>query len=98
MNYVSCYDTAHCSVSGISLFGAVGDYDYCANKYNRYTADKIDRYDFRGNVGIVLMDFAAASHATMTYGQTYSNMQVYGDDLVRAVICNNNKWNLRRNE
>ena len=24
--------------------------------------------------------------------------QVYGDDLVRAVICNNNKWNLRRNE
>ena len=75
-----------------------GDYDYCANKYNRYTADKIDRYDFRGNVGIVLMDFAAASHATMTYGQTYSNMQVYGDDLVRAVICNNNKWNLRRNE
>ena len=32
MNYVSCYDTAHCSVSGISLFGAVGDYDYCANK------------------------------------------------------------------
>ena len=63
-----------------------------------YTADKIDRYDFRGNVGIVLMDFAAASHATMTYGQTYSNMQVYGDDLVRAVICNNNKWNLRRNE
>lgn len=44
------------------------------------------------------MDFAAASHATMTYGQTYSNMQVYGDDLVRAVICNNNKWNLRRNE
>lgn len=98
MNYVSCYDTAHCSVSGISLFGAVGDYDYCANKYNRYTADKIDSYDFRGNVGIVLMDFAAASHATMTYGQTYSNMQVYGDDLVRAVICNNNKWNLRRNE
>ena len=64
----------------------------------RYTADKIDSYDFRGNVGIVLMDFAAASHATMTYGQTYSNMQVYGDDLVRAVICNNNKWNLRRNE
>lgn len=98
MNYVSCYDTAHCSVSGISLFGAVGDYDYCANKYNRYTADKIDSYDFRGNVGIVLMDFAAASHATMTFGQTYSNMQVYGDDLVRAVICNNNKWNLRRNE
>ncbi len=44
------------------------------------------------------MDFAAASHATMTFGQTYSNMQVYGDDLVRAVICNNNKWNLRRNE
>lgn len=98
MNYVSCYDTAHCSVSGVNIFGAVGDYDYCANLYNKYTADKINRYDFRGNVGIVLMDFAGASHTTMTYGSTYSNMQVYGDDLVKAVIHNNNKWDLRRNE
>ena len=98
MNYVSCYDTAHCSVSGISIFGAVGDYDYCANIYNRYTAERLNRSDFRGNVGIVLMDFAGASHATMTYGQTYSNMQVYGDDLTKAVIGVNNKWDLRRNE
>lgn len=98
LNYVSCYDTAHCSVSGINIFGAVGDYDYCANKYNRYTADKIARPDFRGNVGIVLMDFAGASHATMTYGSTYSNMAVYGDELVSAVISNNNKWAIRRNE
>ena len=98
MNYVSCYDTAHCSVSGISLFGAVGDYDYCANLYNRYTADKLNRKDFRGNAGIVLMDFAGAGNATMTYGQTYSNMRVYGDDLVKAVIGVNNKWDLRRNE
>ena len=98
MNYVSCYDTAHCSVSGISLFGAVGDYDYCANLYNRYTADKLNRKDFRGNAGIVLMDFAGAENATMTYGQTYSNMRVYGDDLVKAVIGVNNKWDLRRSE
>ena len=98
MNYVSCYDTAHCSVSGISLFGAVGDYDYCANLYNRYTADKLNRKDFRGNAGIVLMDFAGAGNATMTYGQTYSNMRVYGDDLVKAVIGVNNKWDLRRSE
>ena len=98
MNYVSCYDTAHCSVSGISIFGAVGDYDYCANLYNRYTADKLNRKDFRGNAGIVLMDFAGAENATMTYGQTYSNMRVYGDDLVKAVIGVNNKWDLRRNE
>lgn len=98
MNYVSCYDTAHCSVSGISIFGAVGDYDYCANRYNKYTADKLNRYSFRGNVGIVLMDFAGAEYATMTYGQTYSNMRVYGDDLVKAVIAANNKWDLRRNE
>lgn len=98
MNYVSCYDTAHCSVSGINIFGAVGDYDYCANLYNRYTADRLNRYDFRGNVGIVLMDFAGASHATMTYGQTYSTMAVYGDDLVRAIVGNNNKWAIRRNE
>lgn len=98
MNYVSCYDTAHCSVSGINIFGAVGDYDYCANLYNRYTADRLNRHDFRGNVGIVLMDFAGASHATMTYGQTWSNMEVYGDDLVRAVIGNNNKWSIRCNE
>lgn len=98
MNYVSCYDTAHCSVSGVNIFGAVGDYDYCANLYNRYTADKLNRFDFRGNVGIVLMDFAGASNATMTYGQTYSNMAVYGDDLAKAVIGVNNKWDLRRNE
>ena len=98
MNYVSCYDTAHCSVSGINIFGAVGDYDYCANLYNRYTADRLNRPDFRGNVGIVLMDFAGASHATMTYGQTYSTMPVYGDDLVRAVVGNNNKWSIRCNE
>ncbi len=98
MNYVSCYDTAHCSVSGISIFGAVGDYDYCANLYNRYTADKLNRKDFRGNAGIVLMDFAGAENATMTYGQTYSNMRVYGDDLVKAVIGVNNKWDLRRSE
>ena len=44
------------------------------------------------------MDFAGASHATMTYGQTWSNMEVYGDDLVRAVIGNNNKWSIRCNE
>lgn len=44
------------------------------------------------------MDFAGASNATMTYGQTYSNMAVYGDDLVEAVIGVNNKWDLRRNE
>ena len=93
----ACYDTAHCSVSGISIFGAVGDYDYCANLYNRYTADKLNRKDFRGNAGIVLMDFAGAENATMTYGQTYSNMRVYGDDLVKAVIGVNNKWDLRRN-
>lgn len=98
MNYVSCYDTAHCSVSGINLFGAVGDYDYCANLYNKYTADKLNRKTFRGNAGIVLMDFAGAQTATMTYGQTYSNMRVYGDDLVKAVIDANNKWDLRRNE
>ena len=98
MNYVSCYDTAHCSVSGISIFGAVGDYDYCANLYNRYTADKLNRFDFRGNAGIVLMDFAGAANATMTYGQTHSNVAVYGDDLVKAVINVNNKWDLRRNE
>lgn len=98
MNYVSCYDTAHCSVSGVNIFGAVGDYDYCANLYNRYTADRLNRSDFRGNVGIVLMDFAGASHATMTYGQTWSEMEVYGDDLVRAVVGNNNKWAIRCNE
>ncbi|WP_295935465.1 fimbrillin family protein [uncultured Alistipes sp.] len=98
MNYVSCYDTSQCSVSGISVFGAVGDYDYCANKYNKYTADRINATDFRGNVGIVLMDFAGAANATMTFSQTYSNMAVYGDDLVKAVVCNNNKWALRCSE
>ena len=76
----------------------MGDYDYCANRYNKYTADKLNRYSFRGNVGIVLMDFAGAEYATMTYGQTYSNMRVYGDDLVKAVIAANNKWDLCRNE
>lgn len=76
----------------------MGDYDYCANLYNRYTADKLNRKDFRGNAGIVLMDFAGAGNATMTYGQTYSNMRVYGDDLVKAVIGVNNKWDLRRSE
>ena len=75
MNYVAATTRPIAACRGISC-RAVGDYDYCANKYNRYTADKIDSYDFRGNVGIVLMDFAAASHATMTFGQTYSNMQV----------------------
>ena len=74
MNYVSCYDRDHCSVTGLGILGALGDYDYCANRYNRYTADKLNRPDFRGNAGIVLMDFAGASNATMTYGQTYSNM------------------------
>ena len=98
MNYVSCYDRDHCSVTGLGILGALGDYDYCANRYNRYTADKLNRPDFRGNAGIVLMDFAGASNATMTYGQTYSNMAVYGDDLVEAVIGANNKWDLRRNE
>ena len=98
MIYVSFYDTSHCSVSGSNIFGSVGDYDYCANLYNRYTADRRNRHDFRGNVGIVLMDFAAASHATMTYGQTCSNMAVYGADLVKAVIGANNKWDLRRSE
>ncbi len=44
------------------------------------------------------MDFAGAGNATMTYGQTYSNMRVYGDDLVKAVIGVNNKWDLRRSE
>lgn len=44
------------------------------------------------------MDFAGASNATMTYGQTCSNMAVYGDDLVKAVIGANNKWDLRRSE
>lgn len=84
MNYVSCYDTAHCAYRASACSGAVGDYDYCANLYNRYTADKLNRKDFRGNAGIVLMDFAGAGNATMTYGQTYSNMRVYGDDLVKA--------------
>mgnify|MGYP005906916877 FL=1 len=98
MNYVSCYDIDHCSVTGLGILGALGDYDYCANRYNRYTADKLNRPDFRGNAGIVLMDFAGASNATMTYGQTYSDMAVYGDDLVEAVIGANNKWDLRRNE
>lgn len=85
-------------MTGLGVLGALGDYDYCANRYNRYTADKLNRPDFRGNAGIVLMDFAGASNATMTYGQTYSNMAVYGDDLVEAVIGANNKWDLRRNE
>ena len=98
MNYVSCYDRDHCSVTGLGVLGALGDYDYCANRYNRYTADKLNRPDFRGNAGIVLMDFAGASNATMTYGQTCSNMAVYGDDLVKAVIGANNKWDLRRSE
>ena len=98
MNYVSCYDRDHCSVTGLGVLGALGDYDYCANRYNRYTADKLNRPDFRGNAGIVLMDFAGASNATMTYGQTCSDMAVYGDDLVKAVIGANNKWDLRRSE
>ena len=69
-----------------------------SERHNGITVVTLNRPDFRGNAGIVLMDFAGASNATMTYGQTYSNMAVYGDDLVEAVIGANNKWDLRRNE
>lgn len=95
MNYVSCYDTKQCSITGVpSILGLLGDIDYCAAKYNKYAADKLLSPDFRGGTGIVLMDYAGADRTLMTYGKTYSDKEVYGDLLTDAVIANNNKWNI----
>lgn len=98
MNYTSCYDTKHCSITGLSILGALGDIDYCANIYNKYAADKIASTSFHGNTGIVLMDYAGAARTFMTYGSNSSDIEVFGDKLVQAIIDNNNKWDIIRKE
>ncbi len=98
MNYVSCYDRDHCSVTGLGILGALGDYDYCANRQQPLYGGQAEPARFPRKRRHRADGFRGASNATMTYGQTYSNMAVYGDDLVEAVIGANNKWDLRRNE